>query len=378
MRPEYPGTLCLLIRGEIHARFRNCSISGGLTLLFVLVGSTVSRANASDGPFITIHNRFCPAGYAGDDLSGDCRDTPQAAGIEFAMSGPVNATAATDSSGNVTFADLPTGTYTITGGATGTSVSTVVYCSFENEPETLHLVADPEAGVIVNFPAEAPSNGYICDWYHIPVDASDPDGGEDPQDNGWYSITIHNRRICPVNYVGSSYFADCHDNPQTSHLEFTVIRDGDISVASGETDDAGNVTFEDIPPGAYTLFGGVPGEFASAVVYCSIEGMDGSGQFAIETEAGYLFTTNPNPLGWHYIFNWYNIPFDASGDDGESVTPTPTSVAGDTDDDAGNMTDLPNTGTGASADSKSNIALYGLGLFGLGITAFALRRRATR
>jgi hypothetical protein len=350
-------------------------LAAGLALLLMLFGSTLSRASASDGPFITIHNRLCPVDYSGEDLYGDCHDTPQVAGITFRISGTGSDAGVTDSEGNITFADLYTGTYTITGGETDTPVETVVYCSFENEPDTLHLVEDPEAGEVVNFPAEGPSSGYICDWYHIPVSDSDPNGGGDPQDYGWYTLTIHNR-ICPVEYSGDDLYGDCHDNPQTSHLEFTVIRDGDIGVAHGSTDDAGDVTFENIPPGYYTLYGGVSSEFASAVVYCSIEGIDGTGRFATEVEGGFQLATNPNALGWHYVCDWYNIPFDLSGD--EDVTPTPTPNTGDTNDDEEVVTDLPNTGTGAASDSSTNIVLYGLGVLALGMSAVAVRRRATR
>jgi hypothetical protein len=354
---------------------RVVQMAAGLALLLVLFGSTFSQARAGDGPFITIHNRLCPAGYAGDDVYGDCHDTPQAAGVEFTISGPVNQSATTDGSGNVTFADLPTGTYAITGGAAGANTSTVIYCSFENEPETL-VSFDPAVGAGVNFPAEGPSNGYICDWYHIPAAGSNPDVDE-PTDNGWYTLTIHNR-ICPVGYTGTSFYEDCHDNPQTSNLEFNLIVDGDIGVAHGTTDDAGNVTFTDLPPDTYVMHGGVPGEFVDAVVYCSIEGIDGSGQLAPETEfGGFVLATNPNALGWHYICDWYNIPIDLSG--GES-TPTPTPVAGDDgdDDEDEEVTDLPNTGTGSVADTNTNIALYGLGLgfLALGVTAIAIRRRA--
>jgi hypothetical protein len=178
-------------------------------------------------------------------------------------------------------------------------------------------------------------------------------------------LVIHNR-ICPLEYAGDSLFDDCHDNPQTSNLEFTIT--GPES-ATAPTDDAGNVTFADLTPGNYNVSGGVPGEFADALVYCSAEGDPETLVKAPATATGFSVSMPADFFG-SIICDWYNIPIDLSG----APTPTPTPAAGDDDD----VTDLPNTGSGAKSDFDTNVALYGLGFLALGVTALTMRRRAMR
>jgi hypothetical protein len=160
--------------------------------------------------------------------------------------------------------------------------------------------------------------------------------------------------LCPTGYTGSTIFADCHGNPQDSHLEFTI--DGP-STATAATDDDGNVTFASLAAGTYNISGGVPGEFASTVVYCSVD-EDPETLFApTETDTGVSVDL---AAGSDVICDWYNIPEDLSGNTGGTTT-------------------LPNTGAGvSSADGNSNVALYGFMFAALGMTAFAMRKRATR
>jgi hypothetical protein len=166
---------------------------------------------------------------------------------------------------------------------------------------------------------------------------------------GTQSITIHNR-ICPTGYTGSALFADCHGNPQTDHLDFTIAGSGELQTQA--TDDNGNVTFQ-TNPGSYNISGGVPGEFASTVVYCSVNGDQVP---ATQTDTGYSVTV---PDGEDVICDWYNIPEDLSGNNGGTTT-------------------LPNTGVGAVAASDSNLPLYGFAFAALGLCTFSLRRRAMR
>jgi hypothetical protein len=176
-------------------------------------------------------------------------------------------------------------------------------------------------------------------------------------------LFIHNR-LCPTGYTGDTIFEDCHDNPQDSNLEFTIS--GPES-ATAATDDDGNVTFADLTPGSYNVSGGVPGEFADAIVYCSAEGDPETLVAPPATATGFSVSMPADFLG-SIICDWYNIPIDLSG----APTPTPTP---DDDDD---VTELPNTGAGAVGDSNTNIALFSLGFIALGMTAFAMRRRAMR
>jgi hypothetical protein len=175
---------------------------------------------------------------------------------------------------------------------------------------------------------------------------------------GIATITIHNR-LCPTGYTGNELFADCHGNPQDSNLEFSI--DGPTP-RSGATDDDGNVTFSTLVDGTYNISGGVPGEFATAVVWCSVDEDPDTLFEATETDTGFSIDVEADT---DVICDWYNTPIDLSG--GPTPTPTPDGV-----------TQLPNTGSGAVAGPNANIALYGFGLFALGMTALALRRRAVR
>jgi hypothetical protein len=174
---------------------------------------------------------------------------------------------------------------------------------------------------------------------------------------GTQTITIHNR-ICPTGYTGSALFADCHGNPQTDHLDFTISGSGELQTQA--TDDNGNVTFNS-NPGSHDISGGVPGEFASTVVYCSVN----RDQIpSTQTDTGYSVTV---PDGEDVICDWYNIPEDLSG-----LTPTPAPTSTPT-------TTLPNTGAGeTTSESSGNYALLGFAIVALGATAFALRRRVAR
>jgi hypothetical protein len=176
---------------------------------------------------------------------------------------------------------------------------------------------------------------------------------------GRQSLTIHNR-ICPTGYTGSALFADCHGNPQDSNLEFTI--DGSGEIQTQPTDDNGNVTFN-TNPGTYNISGGVPGEFATTTVWCSVDEDPDTLFEAEETATGVSVDIEE---GTDVICDWYNTPIDLSG--GEP-TPTPT---------PGGVSQLPNTGAGDASDSGANLPLYGLGLFALGAAAVAMRRRALR
>jgi hypothetical protein len=170
---------------------------------------------------------------------------------------------------------------------------------------------------------------------------------------GTASITIHNR-LRPTGYTGSAICAECHGNPQDSHLDFTI--DGPITETAATGDD-GNVAFLGLPAGTFNISGGVPGEFAKAVVYCSVDENPDTLFAPTETDTGVSFNLAADTDA---ICDWYNIPEDLSGNIGGTTT-------------------LPNTGTGASsADGKSNVAVYGFMFAALGMAAFAMRTRATR
>jgi hypothetical protein len=113
------------------------------------------------------------------------------------------------------------------------------------------------------------------------------------------SVTITNL-ICPTGYGGTNYAADCTSVPDPS-LPFEIS--GPAS-ASGQTDTAGTVIFEGLPAGTYTVTGGVPGEFAEAVIECQ-------GQESISQDG--VILTLEIAADAAVTCSWWNIPEDLSG-----------------------------------------------------------------
>lgn len=174
------------------------------------------------------------------------------------------------------------------------------------------------------------------------------------------ALTIHNR-ICPVEYNGNDLFGDCHDNPQTSNLEFSI--DG-ATPGSGATDANGNITFSELKPGPYNISGGVPGEFASTQVYCSID-YDPDTVIAVTPTATGVSIVLPENNS--VTCDWYNIPFDLRGDVGDD----------DDDDDTTGVTTLPSTGAGGTAtEATDGWLIAGAAFLAMCGLAVVSRRRA--
>ena len=159
-------------------------VAAGLALAFGLmigaVGSTVAQSEPSS---ITVHQRLCGDDYEGGSPFDECHDVLVGDSYEFTIDGPVSATAATDeATGNVTFGDLPAGTYEVFGGVPGEFVVKEVYCSDIASGEAVALAVEAIAnGVRVDVAAGAE---VVCDVYEHPVDLSGGDPDDDGDDDG--------------------------------------------------------------------------------------------------------------------------------------------------------------------------------------------------
>ncbi len=159
-------------------------VSGGrlfvvvIALLLLGAAATTPAAAQDDGTStITIHNRLCPTEYGGDDVFADCHGNPQDSNLEFTIDGPVSDTAATDDEGDITFGDLPGGTYEISGGVPGEFADTFVYCS-EDDDQSNVLLQSSDPVVSLELPDDT---AVTCDWYNTPLDLS---GDDDDTDDG--------------------------------------------------------------------------------------------------------------------------------------------------------------------------------------------------
>lgn len=139
-----------------------------LTMLAMLVTSPAASAQSGDSS-IEVHNRICPQNYQGQNYFEDCHDNPPDPGLPFTFTDGVTREGTTNENGNIGFANLPAGTYTITGGAPGAYTNYVVYCAVGTEAESNQQQIPVEyvtGGIQFDLPA---STNVICDWYTIPL-----------------------------------------------------------------------------------------------------------------------------------------------------------------------------------------------------------------
>jgi hypothetical protein len=131
---------------------------------------TATQAPETGESSIEVHNRICPTEYAGDNFFGDCHDNPPDPGLSFTFTDGVTREGTTDAQGDVGFANLPEGTYTITGGVPGEFAERVVYCAVGTEETSNQEPVEFEyvtGGIQFFLPADT---NVICDWYQIPFD----------------------------------------------------------------------------------------------------------------------------------------------------------------------------------------------------------------
>jgi hypothetical protein len=162
-------------------------LAAGFALLLVLLGTTLSLASAGGTSSITIHNRLCPTGYTGTTIFADCHGNPQDSHLDFTIDGPVTETFATGDDGNVAFQVLPAGSYNISGGVPGEFASTIVYCSVDEDPDTLYAPTETDTRVSVDLAADT---DVICDWYNIPEDLSGNTGGTTTLPNTGTGVSV--------------------------------------------------------------------------------------------------------------------------------------------------------------------------------------------
>lgn len=112
--------------------------------------------------------------------------------------------------------------------------------------------------------------------------------------------------ICPVDYTGSAYQADCVT--RASDIEF-ILSAREVVVRSEVADAAGEVDFSDIPVGDYVIAAGVPGDFASSRVRClDAMGVDIARRAAINQIVVSLLPDDAISCAW------FIVPDDARGE----------------------------------------------------------------
>lgn len=140
-----------------------------LTLGLVATGATThpgaSGAIDTPSPTLTIRNRACPTEYTGADYFQAC--TEPVANMGFELTAPLYLFALTDAAGVATFAELPSGTYEVTGGPPGEFVENAIACRLTNDPTTARPYLPRNNRAIAVTLVES---DITCDWYSIPFD----------------------------------------------------------------------------------------------------------------------------------------------------------------------------------------------------------------
>lgn len=139
-----------------------------LTMLATVVASPAASAQSGDSS-IEVHNRICPQDYQGQNFFEDCHANAPDPGLPFTFTDGVTREGTTNENGNIGFANLPAGTYTITGGAPGEFTNYYVYCAVGTEAESNQEqipVQYVTGGIQLDLPA---GTNVICDWYTIPL-----------------------------------------------------------------------------------------------------------------------------------------------------------------------------------------------------------------
>lgn len=300
----------------------------GLILAITCLAAIVPATGAQDNTqaSITIYSALCPPGVDPDQLYEACYDTPGAA-IDYILTDPNLDMQVTTSgpSGLAAFEGLTlTGQYALQ--AQYPSNLLAVQCSEDGAPFPF-TYSEIVNQILLDL---TPANDIRCDIY---LPAEEP-GSATAQ------LTIHNR-VCPVAYAGSDYFATCHAIPapgQVFFLENTTAR-------QGTTDAAGDVTFTDLAPDAYVVFGGPPGDFiAHTAIYCARTVTPGT-PFPFAQEDGEARFTLTLAAGDDVVCDVYSVPADQRGQTPTpAVTPAPTRTPPPT---VPALT-LPNTGVGSS------------------------------
>jgi hypothetical protein len=265
-----------------------------VVVLFVsLVGGFAPQAVAAqDGnASLTIHSRFCPPGYEGNQVFEECHGDIGMLAVEFTLQGQGYQTGFPDTDGNIAFSGLLGGTYQLSNSLPADLQRPYVYCSSTDgvSGQQISTILNDQQGYVATIQVD-PGENIICDWYTIPYTDLNATRA---------NITIHNR-WCPVGYDGSDEFADCHDNIGISYVNFTLN-------GHGELIQDGNIVFSWLEPGVYTIDDDIG---LDAHVVCSTIGSEGTPFLEewVVKDDNLSFSIDP---GDDVVCDWYTYPTDA-------------------------------------------------------------------
>ena len=359
-------------------------ITGGLVLLLAAISASFATPAAAQSgeSSIEIHNRVCPPGYAGGNFYEDCHATPSEAGLPFTFASGATYERATNAEGNVGLANLPEGSYTITGVPPAELVDRVVYCAVgtaETSNQSPIDITYVNSGIQLYLPEDT---NVICDWYNVPAGeqdaatetttatetetvtetATETATATEAAETTNGSIEVHNR-ICLPESADRNAFDACHDNVPESEVPFTFA--GPVT-HEGVTNPEGDVGFANLPEGTYAITGNADGD---RYVYCSVGTAETSNEspVAVEYIGGgiqiYL------PADTNVICDWYSFPVDPQDEATSTEQVQDDGTSGAAPGTADVQADATETATEtATADATTEVAteerINRAGLFG--------------
>jgi hypothetical protein len=174
----------------------------------------------------------------------------------------------------------------------------VVYCGIAIPNGGGPMVIVPSAGGLVEASFGVEGSTYTCEWFNI--------------DLGPSSVRLW-KSICPDDILTGQpldyYEAECtvpHPN-----VPFTATTS--IGTVSGDTNFAGVLVLQPVPPGSVTIQETIPVGYGEPIVFCETRatygGQSTTDPFSLQaTSGGALQTTMP--LGGHIDCHWYNVTTD--------------------------------------------------------------------
>ncbi|CAN5678617.1 hypothetical protein BH23CHL5_BH23CHL5_12000 [soil metagenome] len=245
---------------------------------------------------VEVLKRTCPVGYDDDAANfnafyTDC--VSRTDDIEFTLT-PLSGTGASrttgsDGAGRALFTGLRTGGFTLSEDLPGEFVTRYAYCG----PDDRNLSAVTVVNGAVPLQLTGASPDAVCLWFNVPEDLS----GE----TGYISLSKY---LCPEGTT-ASYYQKCSPSPlagATFQLDGPGANDG-----SALTNNLGQVLFDDLPAGNYTITEIPPANVDVAVYVVACQAGGAAYKFTYDDSTGMRIKLNL-PVGGEVHCNWYNIP----------------------------------------------------------------------
>lgn len=255
----------------------------------------------------------CQADQATWDTSSlDAFRTNCDAGVENTVFNLVSAeeerlSAVTLPTGEATFNDVPDGNWSLWSEIPLEAANEYYFCS---QDESAYSAVQLSERGVASFPG-IDGQQIDCEIYVVPENLRGTVTGS--------TVEVH-LAICPPEYSGSNWYADCHDNG-TDGQEFTLAdANGEITreAVVERTPGPAIARFTELPAGEFELRGGPPQDFGSVFLYCSDPATNTEVETNFQGGMGYFQLDENQSI----VCDWYFVPEDGRGD----PTPTPESA----------------------------------------------------